>query len=106
MSCKEKTEPDRDYLNKIGFPEGKAALYRGKGCEECRGTGYKGRTGLYELLLVDEGIRKLVLQKASANEIRELAVKNGMRTIRDRGWEKVLDGETTVEEVMRIAEGG
>jgi type II secretory ATPase GspE/PulE/Tfp pilus assembly ATPase PilB-like protein len=80
-------------------------IYRaGMGCEECRHTGYKGRTGIYELLLLDEDIRKLVLEKTSAGNIRKLALKKGLRTLRNDGLEKVKAGLTTIEEVLRVTQ--
>jgi type II secretion system protein E len=79
-------------------------VYRGKGCKVCNNTGYFGRTGIYEILKVNEEIRKLILQKASSDVIKESAVKIGMRTLRQDGWEKALAGITTPEEVMRVTQ--
>ncbi len=77
---------------------------RGKGCGECRQTGYKGRTAIFEFLLLDDDIRKLVLQRASSGEIHKLARSKGMRTLREDGMEKVKQGLTTLEEVMRVTQ--
>ena len=77
-------------------------LYMGRGCENCKQSGYRGRTGIYELLLVDNVIRPLVMERAPATTIRAAAIQQGMRTLREDGWQKVLQGITTVEEVMRV----
>ena len=79
-------------------------VFRGKGCKECGQTGYKGRTGIYEILTVNEEIRRLILQKVSSDVIKEKAVKAGMRTLLEDGWEKVLAGITTAEEVIRVTQ--
>jgi general secretion pathway protein E len=79
-------------------------LFRGKGCADCRGTGYRGRTGIYELLVVNEDVRSLVLRKAPTGEIRRYAVEHGMLTLRDDGWAKGRAGLTTVEEVLRVTQ--
>jgi general secretion pathway protein E len=81
-----------------------APIYRAAGCEECSGTGYRGRSGIYELLLMNESIRELILKHASADVIKTAAVANGMRTLRDDGWLKVREGTTTVAEVVRVTQ--
>jgi len=81
-----------------------ASIYRTGGCEECSGTGYRGRSGIYELLLVNESIRELILKHASADAIKAAAVADGMRTLRDDGWLKVREGTTTVAEVLRVTQ--
>ena len=73
-------------------------------CEECAMTGYRGRKGIFELMLVDEGLRQLILKRSSADVLKEFAVGNGMRTLRDDGWRKVRAGITTVSEVMRVTQ--
>jgi len=78
------------------------SLYRGRGCRQCQGTGYRGRTGIFELMPVTEGIRALILERASAGEMRKLAAKQGMKSLRDDGWRHVLQERTTVEEVLRV----
>ncbi|MEI8349090.1 MAG: GspE/PulE family protein [Candidatus Omnitrophota bacterium] len=77
-------------------------VYRGKGCEMCRHTGYKGRTAIYEILTASTPIRQLIMTKASSDEIKQKAISLGMRTLKDDGWEKVKKGITTLEEVMRV----
>jgi len=105
--CVAEYEPDAEYLDEIGFPRpegGVVRLPRGSGCDECRGTGFMGREAIYEILLVAEPIRQLVLEHASASQIKRKALELGMLTLRDAGWEKVLQGKTTIEEVLRVAE--
>jgi general secretion pathway protein E len=81
-----------------------ASIYRAAGCEECSGTGYRGRSGIYELLMIDESIRELILKHASADAVKASAVAKGMRTLRDDGWLKVREGTTTVAEVLRVTQ--
>jgi type II secretory ATPase GspE/PulE/Tfp pilus assembly ATPase PilB-like protein len=78
-------------------------LYRGKGCEACSGTGYRGRIGIYELLPVTPAIEELILRRASSSELNETAVKEGMRLMFEDGLDKVLAGVTTIEELLRVA---
>lgn len=77
-------------------------FYRGKGCPACRQTGYKGRSAIYEILVLSPAIRAMILAKASAPEIEKRAVELGMRTLLDDGWSKVKQGVTTLEEVLRV----
>jgi type II secretion system protein E len=79
-------------------------LFHGKGCPECRGTGYRGRTGIYELFLITEEVRSLILRKAPTGEIRRYATEHGMVTLRGDGWAKARDGITTVPEVLRVTQ--
>lgn len=79
-------------------------LYEGKGCEECKFTGYKGRTAIYEILVMNEVIRSMILKRASADQIRKKAISMGMRTLRDNGWTKIKMGLTTPSEVLRVTE--
>jgi general secretion pathway protein E len=83
---------------------GAEELFHGKGCDECRGTGYRGRTGIYELLRVTESIRSLIVRKAPAAEIRREAVAHGMVTLREDGWARARAGLTTVAEILRVTE--
>jgi general secretion pathway protein E len=94
-----------EIVREAGFePEGDLSI--GKGCDECGGTGYRGRTGIFELLTVDEGIKDLVLSRADAGAIRERAVAGGMTLLREDGWDKARHGITTIEEVLRVTRGG
>ena len=80
-------------------------FYKGEGCGECRQTGYKGRTGIFELLVLNDEIKELIVKKTPAHLIRDEARKNGMRTLKEDGIDKVLHGITTSAEVLRVAEG-
>ena len=76
-------------------------FYKGEGCSECNGSGYKGRTGLYELLIVNDKIRELVVKRESLAAVRNAAVEGGMKTLRENGLKKAMEGITTIEEVLR-----
>jgi type II secretion system protein E len=105
--CKTEQVVSRDYLRKVGFPAADietAKVWHGAGCEECRQQGYQGRKGIYELLIVTEAIRPLIMSRASAVTIAQRAIESGMRTLRDDGWIKVKNGETTIEEVLRVTQ--
>jgi general secretion pathway protein E len=84
--------------------ESEITLYRAVGCEHCNGSGYRGRLVISEVLLMTEPIRKLVLSHATASEIQRVAMEEGMVTMYQDGLRKALDGRTTVEEVLRVAE--
>ena len=108
-TCRVPWKMDDAFLETINFPrerlsEGTIYEARPEGCEDCRGTGFKGRTGIYEILQVDDNIRPLVVARASSAAIKQEAIRHGMRTLRDDGWTKVLGGMTTFEEVVRVAE--
>ena len=77
-------------------------FYYGKGCENCNNTGYKGRMGVFEFLRMTDPMRELVLKRASSAEIKTLAVKEGMHTLRREGLEKAIEGSTSVEEILRV----
>lgn len=84
--------------------DGKATLYKGKGCQDCSGTGYQGRIGVYEVLPIEEKIGRLILERASTSDIEAKAVELGMITMKQDGYLKVLEGITTIEEVLRVAQ--
>jgi general secretion pathway protein E len=88
--------PMEKWLEKDGW------LYQPKGCENCRGTGYRGRMGIYELLVANDEIRELANQGAASTEIKKAAIRNGMSTLRVDGWLKAIDGITTIQEVLRV----
>jgi general secretion pathway protein E/type IV pilus assembly protein PilB len=104
--CREAYEPNLDELPR-DFPREKleGPLYRAAGCRHCRHTGYAGRLGIYELLVTTDKIRQLAHDRATSWEMTTAAVKDGMHTLRDDGWTKVLTGRTTVDEVLRITKG-
>ena len=103
--CKEPAEIEREILEGIGFPfelaTEKPNFHRAGGCNRCGGTGYKGRVGIYELMVISEEIRKLILRRASADEIGRAAVASGMVRLRDGGLLKAARGVTTIEEALR-----
>jgi type II secretion system protein E len=106
-TCKTEQKVNPDYLRKIGFPEneiGTAKFWHGAGCENCRQQGYKGRKGIYELLIVTEALRTLIMNREPATTIAQLAIEHGMRTLRTDGWLKVKEGTTTIEEVLRVTQ--
>jgi type IV pilus assembly protein PilB len=80
--------------------------YEPVGCKQCGGTGYRGRTGIYEVMSVTSEIRSLALERRSASEVLELAVSQGMRRLRDDGLEKVQQGRTSLSEVARVVNSG
>jgi len=106
-ACRRPWMPDDALLEKVGFPRARLTgrtIYEAAGCEACRGTGYRGRTGVYEILTVNDAVRALVVARASSNAIKAEALRHGLRTLRHDGWSKVLDGVTTIEEVLRVSE--
>ena len=102
--CKEPVEVPPSALVSAGFKERESRtlkLFKGRGCEQCGDTGYKGRVGLYEVMDIDDEIRELILSGASSLELRDKAVELGMITLRGSGLQKIRDGMTTIEEVVR-----
>ncbi|MBI5379758.1 MAG: Flp pilus assembly complex ATPase component TadA [Nitrospirae bacterium] len=92
-----------ELLEDLGLPGDQAVEFvRGQGCNDCRETGYAGRAGIFELMPMTEGIRRLVVGKASSAEIRQQAIREGMRTLREEGLRKALSGVTSVEEVLQV----
>lgn len=103
--CKREVTPDPKLLKELKIsPREKRIFYEGKGCPACKFTGFKGRTAIYEILVMNDNIRDMVLRRASADEIREQALKDEMRTLFDDGMIKVARGLTTVGEVLRVTE--
>ncbi len=102
--CKEPAELPAAALTNVGFSDQEARtlkLFRGRGCERCTTTGYKGRLALYEVMEIDDEVREMILSGASASELRQKAIQNGMITLRHSGLQKIRDGVTTIEEVVR-----
>jgi len=85
-------------------PVGETTLVRGRGCAACRQTGYRGRTGLFELLLVTDELRQALVESAALPALRAAAREQGMTTLKEDGWAKVQAGITTVEEVLRVVQ--
>jgi len=105
--CKEGYTPDEESLRSIGIPPeslGGKKIYRGRGCHACLHTGYKGRTGIFEFMIMDDAIKSLILKTSDANAVKREAINKGMTTIRQDGAQKVLDGITTIEEVFRVTQ--
>jgi type IV pilus assembly protein PilB len=105
-SCKEPYKVSANELRSFGFPvedpNQEVTLFKGRGCEVCKGKGYKGRMGIYELLRVNTEISELIVRRAPLNDIKEAAVANGMKDMRQDGLQKVLEGITTPDEVRRV----
>jgi general secretion pathway protein E len=105
--CKEPYEPHDDELLKIGIRRSQlhdGVLYRAKGCDKCLNMGYSGRTGIFEMLMIDDDIRNLTLSQVDSTKIKRKAMEHGMTTLRMDGAEKVARGLTSVDEVMRVTE--
>ncbi|MEN7972358.1 MAG: GspE/PulE family protein [Verrucomicrobiota bacterium] len=107
-ACRQPVEVDQDFLLEHNFPIERLAnegpIYEAVGCDECRGNGYKGRTGIFEILPVTDEIRPLVIAHASASAIKQAALEQGAKTLREDGWDKVLAGVTTIDEILRVTE--
>jgi general secretion pathway protein E len=107
-ACREPYEPVREELEELGITPQRLAgqtIYKpGPGCNQCKRTGYRGRTGIHELLVVDDEIRTLVMKQADAAAIRRAATARGMTTLREDGADKVVAGMTTIEEVLRVTQ--
>jgi len=104
-ACRVQDHPSRADLEALGVDvNGRYDLFRGTGCDECRGTGYRGRFGIYELFPITEDVRSLVLRRASTPEIRRHAIEAGMTTLRLDGWWKARHGLTTVDEILRVTQ--
>lgn len=101
--CKEAYMPTPEVIKTLGLDK-PTEFYRGKGCALCDSTGYKGRTAIFELFTVSEEIRRLILQAADFDEVAKVAKSQGMKTLREHGVEKIVQGITTVEEIMLITE--
>lgn len=103
--CKIEYSPLLDPLRALGLDiplEVEIKFYRGQGCEQCQGKGYLGRTALQEVMVVDDPIKDLILSRASSMQLKQQAQSKGMKTLLEDGWHKVLEGITTIEEVLRV----
>jgi len=104
--CAKKVDYPAEYLAEIGFPvkELGTKFMRGAGCDNCRHTGYQGRTAIYEICVVTEPLRKFIMQKKDGGELKQSAIAEGMETLRQDGWRRVANGNTTIEEVVRVTQ--
>jgi general secretion pathway protein E len=106
--CRVEVFPVPEMLDEIGYRRGNGhephRFFEGRGCERCANTGFAGRIGIYELMLMNDDLRKLTVGKADSGQIRKKALESGMRTLRDDGWLKVRQGATTVAEVLRVTQ--
>ncbi|HYY06669.1 MAG TPA: type II secretion system ATPase GspE [Candidatus Limnocylindria bacterium] len=103
--CRQPAELTTEVLHEIGGESGEhVQVFDGQGCEECARTGYRGRSGIFELLQVTDAIRQLILKRSSADIIRDAAIRQGMRTLREDGLAKAAAGITTIEEVLRVTQ--
>jgi general secretion pathway protein E len=104
-ACKTEAHPMPEMLQEIGFPRGNSdRFYEGRGCDQCSNTGFSGRIGIYELMMINDDLRKQVVSKADSNEIRKKALESGMRSLRDDGWLKVRQGISSIAEVLRVTQ--
>ncbi|NLG01343.1 MAG: type II/IV secretion system protein, partial [Lentisphaerae bacterium] len=101
--CRREIPLDMKWYD-LEYPPAKSTVWVPEGCEVCTKTGYRGRGGLFELLVVTEDIESTIIARKSSTEIREIALKHGMKTLREDGWTKAFKGMTSVEEVMRVTE--
>jgi general secretion pathway protein E len=107
-ACKQPHHPKTVYLQSIGLrsePFAEKPIFKAVGCEKCFQTGYRGRIGIFEIMVMSEELKTLILQSYDSNRIKALAVQEKMATLRDDGIEKVLEGVTTLEEVLRVTQG-
>ena len=103
-NCKAEFEPTEEMLMELGLkPEEVAGrkFFYGRGCDLCNNTGYRGRFGIFEVMIIDDDLRELIMQNASTNVLREESRRHGMRTLREAGLLAIYDGVTTIEEVVK-----
>ena len=105
-NCKVSYQVTKEALRdfNLGKEQENIEIFKGKGCSLCKFSGYKGRTGIHEVMLLNNALRELVIQKASSQQIKWKAIECGMRTLRQDGWDKIAKGLTTVEEVLRVTQ--
>src|SRR3954465_14793414 len=103
--CVKMYDYPREYLAEISVPAEMGTQFpRGEGCDSCRQTGYQGRLAIYEICVVTEPLKKLIMQKRDGGELKQCAINNGMETLRQDGWRRVAQGKTTIEEVVRVTQ--
>jgi len=103
-NCREPYSPPEEAVAKFGLnlADTNIVFYHGRGCDHCKGTGYKGRCGIYEMMTINDSIRPLILRNAPTVEVKDAAIENGMVTLQEDGLRKVLEGTTTIEECLRV----
>ena len=105
--CKEPYTPEVGVMEELGISHSevkKLDIFKGRGCKNCAHTGFRGRRGIYELLMINDDIRQLILDKTPSNVIKEKGRAQGMKTLREAGWDKVKSGISTVSEVLRVTQ--
>jgi type II secretory ATPase GspE/PulE/Tfp pilus assembly ATPase PilB-like protein len=105
-ACKEEMQPDEMVLEELQviMPDAlkDAKFFKGRGCPECSFTGYRGRLAIFEIMVLDDDLRAMIVKQRPSNEIRHQAEANGFVTLRKDAWKRVLKGDTSIEEVMRV----
>ncbi|MEQ1851072.1 MAG: GspE/PulE family protein [Chthoniobacteraceae bacterium] len=103
--CRAEATYDPDYLRANDFTTAPGTkLYKGTGCDTCRQTGYRGRAAIFEVCLVTEGLRRMIIRKETGSALKARAIQDGMESLRTDGWRRVLKGQTTVEEIVRVTQ--
>jgi len=104
--CKQEQEATPDLIRGLTSESAEGIkVYVGKGCDDCRDTGYFGRTAIHEVVVMSDSLRQLTVKNVSSSELKKHAIQEGMRTLRQDGWEKIKEGITTIEEVLRVTQG-
>jgi general secretion pathway protein E len=105
VSCQVTYEPPPEQVALLAErPAGRTILRRGVGCPQCRGTGFRGRVGIFELLLITDDVREAIIRNRTRNELRAVAREAGLMPLRSDGWQKVQAGVTSIEEVLRVVQ--
>jgi general secretion pathway protein E len=104
QNCKEPAKPAEHELRELGIADNVGEFFIGVGCDKCFQTGYRGRTGIYELMMVNEEVQNLIYKRESAGTIKKVALNAGLKTLRMDGARKVLAGLTTVSEILRVTQ--
>jgi general secretion pathway protein E len=101
--CKTEADYPAGYLESMGFivPKGKA-VFKNVGCDACRQTGYQGRTAIFEICMISPRLQDMIAKNHAQNDLQAVAIEEGMQYLRENGWMRVLDGVTTIEEVLRV----
>ena len=106
VHCKEEANVPLEEQIALGLPEkfaGQYKIYKGKGCDVCHGTGYKGRSAIYEVMVLNDTVKKAIADNLNSLELKLVAMQNGMQTLRQSAWKKVLSGQTTIEEMLEAS---